>query len=268
MTAGLGSVGCLATCLAPRGLGARGPEHRAMSRWLRAPPSVMRRASWRRARGWSWRLCPVISATPAPAPWKCRSSCCSWRSCATRLLLLALRPGRSGYPARMACPELPDSARVRIELEVSGFDAARIDEVVTRPEFAGWTRGEWCVEIIRTALRYYVREAPAGDRGQEPAEQSVAGRQEAPATPSSNQTSTAATPADGPSPDGPDNPGRPVAAASEPVANPEPMANPEPAAEFQSEPTAEPGAPECAHPAGARDYETGTCAACGAILWD
>ena len=175
----------------------------------------------------------------------------------------------------MACPELPDSARVHIELEVSGVDAARIDEVVTRPEFAGWTRGEWCVEIIRTALRYYVGEAPTGDRGQEPTEQTVAGRQEAPTSASSNQAATAATSAAGPSPDGLDSPGRPVAAASEPVANPEPAAtpasaaDPEPAAEFQSEPTAEPGAPpECAHPDGARDYETGTCAACGAILWD
>jgi hypothetical protein len=25
---------------------------------------------------------------------------------------------------------------------------------------------------------------------------------------------------------------------------------------------------ECPHPADARDYQTGTCAACGAILWD
>ena len=26
--------------------------------------------------------------------------------------------------------------------------------------------------------------------------------------------------------------------------------------------------PECSHPAEARDYQSGTCAACGAILWD
>jgi hypothetical protein len=168
----------------------------------------------------------------------------------------------------MAWPELPDPARVRIELEVSGVDAARIDEVVTRPEFAGWTRGEWCVEIIRTALRYYVGDAPAGDRGPEAAGQPVAGQRETPAT-SSNQTATTAALADGSSPDGPDSPGRPVAAASQPVADPEPVANRQSAAEFQSEPTAEQRAPvECAHPAGARDYETGTCAACGAILWD
>ena len=25
---------------------------------------------------------------------------------------------------------------------------------------------------------------------------------------------------------------------------------------------------DCPHPADARDYQSGTCAACGAILWD
>ena len=156
----------------------------------------------------------------------------------------------------MAWPELPEPARVRIELDVSGVDAARIDEVVTRPEFAGWTRGEWCVEIIRTALRYYVGDAPAGDGSQEAAAQPVAGQSGAPATPSPDQTAAAAEPAFGP----PANP--------DPLANPDPAANRQPAG-FQPEPAAEPGAPlECAHPPGARDYETGTCAVCGAILWD
>lgn len=159
----------------------------------------------------------------------------------------------------MAWPELPESARVHIELEVSGVDAARIDEVVTRPEFAGWTRGEWCVEIIRTALRYYVGDAPAGDGSQDAAAQPVTGQGAAPATPPPNRTAT--TPAPVP----------------EPLANPDPVANrqpaagpqPEPAAGSQPEPAAGLRAPlECAHPAGARDYETGTCAACGAILWD
>jgi fused signal recognition particle receptor len=28
------------------------------------------------------------------------------------------------------------------------------------------------------------------------------------------------------------------------------------------------GEAECLHPAEARDYQSGTCAACGAILWD
>ena len=150
----------------------------------------------------------------------------------------------------MAWPELPESARVHIELDVSGVDAARIDEVVTRPEFAGWTRGEWCVEIIRTALRYYVGDAPAGDGSQDAAAQPVAGHGGSPATPPPDQTAATAEP------------------ASEPLANPDPVANRQPAG-FQSEPAAEPEAPlECAHPAGARDYETGACAACGAILWD
>ena len=29
-----------------------------------------------------------------------------------------------------------------------------------------------------------------------------------------------------------------------------------------------PAQAECPHPADARDYQSGTCAACGAILWD
>ena len=66
----------------------------------------------------------------------------------------------------MARPRLTESARVSIALKVSQVDAARIDEVLTRPEFAGWTRAEWCREIIRTALRYYVGDAPAPDPGQ------------------------------------------------------------------------------------------------------
>ena len=106
---------------------------------------------------------------------------------------MVLRAGHSGYLGRMAWPELPESARVHIELEVSGVNAARIDEVVTRPEFAGWTRGEWCVEIIRTALRYYVGDAPAGDGSQEAAaRRSWTGA--APATPPPNQTATSPAP--------------------------------------------------------------------------
>jgi hypothetical protein len=95
--------------------------------------------------------------------------------------------------------------------------------VLARPEFAGWTRSEWCREIIRSALRYYVGDAPAPDPGQ--ARDSV----------------------------------RP--AATQPV-SPDPSPAPMPA-----EPES-PAQPECSHPADARDYETGTCAACGAILWD
>jgi len=55
-------------------------------------------------------------------------------------------------------------------------------------------------------------------------------------------------------------------AAPEPVPDaPEPVAHePEPAAD-EPEP---PVQAECPHPADARDYQSGTCAACGAILWD
>jgi len=65
----------------------------------------------------------------------------------------------------MARTRLPDSARVPIGLKVSEADAARIDQVLARPEFTGWTRSEWCREIIRSALRYYVGDAPEPDPG-------------------------------------------------------------------------------------------------------
>jgi hypothetical protein len=88
-----------------------------------------------------------------------------------------------------------------------------MDQVLARPEFAGWTRAEWCLEIIQTALRYYTKRPM------------TAGRERAPA--------------------------RPAAAEPEPATPaPKPVAQ-----------------PECSHPADARNYETGTCAACGAILW-
>jgi len=131
----------------------------------------------------------------------------------------------------MARPARPEPATVLIGLEVSGLDAARIDEALTRPEFAGWTREQWCYEIVQTALRYYVPDAggAAPPRRRRPS-------QPAPRPPES----------------GP-------AAAPEPETVPEPVAVPEPAPEPVS---------ACPHPAEARDYQTGTCAACGAILWD
>lgn len=112
----------------------------------------------------------------------------------------------------------PEPAWVPIGLEVSETDAARIDQVLARPEFAGWTRAEWCQEIVRTALRYYSNR-PVREPGRERA--------------------AARRSAAGPVP------------AAPPPAEPEP-----------------PAQPECPHPADARDYQTGTCAACGAILWD
>lgn len=125
----------------------------------------------------------------------------------------------------MARVRRPESVWVPVGLEVSAADAARIDQVLARPEFAGWTRAEWCREIVRSALRYYVGESPAPD----PDEAPVSARPAAAAAQAS--------------------PGQ--AASSRPPAAPEPLAS-----------------PECPHPADARDYQTGTCAACGAILWD
>jgi hypothetical protein len=157
----------------------------------------------------------------------------------------ALQTARSGYLKRMARPRRPDSVWVPIELTVSEADAARIDQVLTRPEFAGWTRAEWCREIVRSALRYYVGDSPVPD----PSEARVPARRVAAAPVSSGQAaSRAAAESPGPAASASDHaapPGEPAAAAPKP-----------------------PATPECAHPADARDYETGTCAACGAILWD
>ena len=166
------------------------------------------------------------------------------------------KPGRSprsatgrlpgtGYLERMARPRLTEAARVSIALKVSQVDAARIDEVLTRPEFAGWTRAEWCREIIRTALRYYAGDPPPPDPG----------RARAAAQPATAQPATAQ-----PVPPGPPPPaaGESAAAAGQPgpdgLEPPAPLESPAPAG--------------CPHPADARDYERGACGACGAILWD
>jgi hypothetical protein len=176
----------------------------------------------------------------------------------------SLQPAGSGYFPCMARPRLTDSALVPIGLEVSETDAARIDEALGRPEFAGWTRSEWCREIIRTALRYYTGDAPAADRGQDrPAEPPAAAQPAAPiqsaapaqaaatAQPAAVMAATVPVPAAGRS--GPAAPPGGTEAIEPPAHEPPP---------HESAP------PECAHPAEARDYETGTCAACGAVLWD
>jgi hypothetical protein len=161
----------------------------------------------------------------------------------------ALQPTRSGYLERMARARLPDSARVPIGLKVSDADAARIDEVLRRPEFTGWTRSEWCREIIRTALRYYVGDAPAPDPRQARTSELPASAQSA--SPSQPAAAMAA---------GPPIPAAGVSSSADPPGVSEPVPLP---------PAHEPPAkPECRHPADARDYETGTCAACGAVLWD
>jgi hypothetical protein len=146
----------------------------------------------------------------------------------------------------MEHPRLPDSARVPIGLNVAEAEAAQIDEVLARPEFAGRTRAEWCREIIRSALRYYAGNVPAPDPGQAhrtgrpaAAEPAPAGQQPAPA-------------ADGS-----------MALASDPPSATAPAAAAEAA---PTEPPEPPDRPGCAHPADAWDYETGTCGACGAVL--
>jgi hypothetical protein len=150
----------------------------------------------------------------------------------------------------MARPRLTESARVSIALKVSQVDAARIDEVLTRPEFAGWTRAEWCREIIRTALRYYVGDAPAPDPGQAPVPERPAAAEPVPPEPAAAPMSPAA-----------DEAVPPAAGEARPSAAGEPRPG-------SWEAPARSAETECTHPAEARDWQTGTCAACGAILWD
>jgi hypothetical protein len=158
----------------------------------------------------------------------------------------------------------PDS--VSIWLKLSAEDAARMTQVLTRPEFAGWTRAEWCLEMIQTALGYYTRPRPtAGAGGErapaaEPAPPEPAPAESAPAESAPAESAPVKEP----------EPAEPEPARS---AAPEPVADaPEPVADDEPEPVAdEPEPPvqaECPHPADARDYQSGTCAACGAILWD
>jgi outer membrane biosynthesis protein TonB len=165
--------------------------------------------------------------------------------------------GRCGYFEPMARAGRTEPDSVSIWLKLSAEDAARMTQVLARPEFAGWTRAEWCLEMIQTALGYYTRPRPAAgaDRERPPA------AEEAPA----EEAATVAT--------------ETVEAVEEPEpAEPEP-AEPEPAASVAPEPVPdvpepvadEPEPPvqaDCPHPADARDYQSGTCAACGAILWD
>ena len=169
----------------------------------------------------------------------------------------------------MARPRLTEAARVSIALKVSQVDAARIDEVLTRPEFAGWTRAEWCREIIRTALRYYVGDAPAPDPGQGPVPARPAAAQPVPpepVPPGPVPPEPGATSAPGPA-------ARPLGQAGEPGAGGAAAAAPMPPAAGEPGPGSRealerPADSECPHPAEARDWQTGTCAACGAILWD
>src|SRR5690242_2111347 len=161
--------------------------------------------------------------------------------------------GRCGYFEPMARAGRTEPDSVSIWLKLSAEDAARMTQVLARPEFAGWTRAEWCLEMIQTALGYYTRPRPAAGAGGERA--------------------PAAEPA--PAEEAPAEEAPVEEAAPEAVEKPEP-AEPEPAASLAPEPAPEAVADEpeppvqadCPHPADARDYQSGTCAACGAILWD
>jgi len=139
----------------------------------------------------------------------------------------------------------PDS--VSIWLKLSGEDAARMTQVLARPEFAGWTRAEWCLEMIQTALGYYTRPRPPTAPGRAPAaEPEPAAAEPEAAEPESAEPELV--------------PDKPEARVDDkaPADEPEPVAD-----ELER-----PAQAECPHPADARDYQSGTCAACGAILWD
>jgi hypothetical protein len=177
----------------------------------------------------------------------------------------------------MARPGQTESESVPIWLKLSEADAEQMDQVLARPEFAGWTKAEWCLEIIQTALRYYAKR-PVAEPGRARAPTQPAAAEPSPPAPEAElaepQAKRAAPKrkrvARQPKQAEPERKlvtPEPERAAPEPVA-PEPVA-PEPVA---PEPTAavleSPPEAECPHPADARDYQTGTCAACGAILWD
>jgi hypothetical protein len=173
----------------------------------------------------------------------------------------------------MARRTLPDSGHVPIALTVSGTDAAQIDEVLTRPEFAGWSRPEWCREIIRTALRYYMR-APSADAGEARGSARPAAARPGPASEQPAQAS------EQPAPPSPSRPPAPVASSAQAPApasqrRPPPTEQPAPADQAPGEALPggwdgpeQPAQPQCPHPADARDYERGVCAACGAVIWD
>jgi hypothetical protein len=223
----------------------------------------------------------------------------------------------------MARPGRTESASLPIWLKLSEADAAQLERVLARPEFAGWTRAEWCLEIIQTALRYYARR----DSADEPTRERAAPRPAAPPGPAPEPPSAPGPPSAAPEPApaapkpkraapkpkraaarakpaaprterpaperaqpqrpaperaAPERPARerarperapgPTAAGPElPPSAPEPSAASEPGQDI-TQPVAEEPEPlasqDCSHPAEARDYQTGTCAACGAILWD
>jgi hypothetical protein len=198
---------------------------------------------------------------------------------------------RSGYLEGMARPRQTESESVAIWLKLSEADAAQLDQVLARPEFAGWTKPEWCLEIIQTALRYYAKRPvaepgrarpaarPAATEPSPPAQEPEPAAPEPPPQPQPQPKRTTpkrrrtAPPPRQAAPKRTSSAPEPERAAPEPersAPEPEPAvpglegAAPEPAAAAPESPSEA----ECPHPADARDYQTGTCAACGAILWD
>ena len=194
----------------------------------------------------------------------------------------------------MARPGRTESESVPIWLKLSEADAAQMEQVLARPEFAGWTKAEWCLEIIQTALRYYTKRPVAEPSRERAPERPAASEPEAqPPAPEPQLAApepelAAPDPESAPPERGSPRPNRVRAApkrqraapkreraAPKPLrADPEPepeeaAPEPEPVAPQATAETAEsPPQPECPHPADARDYQTGTCAVCGAILWD
>ena len=176
--------------------------------------------------------------------------------------------GRSGYFEPMARAGRTEPDSVSIWLKLSAEDAARMTQVLTRPEFAGWTRAEWCLEMIQTALGYYTRPrpptAPGPAAAAEPevaAAEPEAAEPEA-AEPEAAEPASAQSVAPEPESAAPELiPDEPEARVDDPKASAD---EPEPVADELERPAPA----ECPHPADARDYQSGTCAACGAILWD
>src|ERR1700745_1093866 len=78
--------------------------------------------------------------------------------------------GRYGYFEPMARAGRTEPDSVSIWLKLSAEDATRMTQVLARPEFAGWTRAEWCLEMIQTALGYYTTPRPAAAAGPEGAQ--------------------------------------------------------------------------------------------------
>jgi nicotinate-nucleotide--dimethylbenzimidazole phosphoribosyltransferase len=158
----------------------------------------------------------------------------------------------------------PDS--VSIWLKLSGEDAARMTQVLARPEFAGWTRAEWCLEMIQTALGYYTRPRPTAEPGRAPAADATA-QPEAAAAESVPAEPAAAEPAPVAAEPAAAESAAPGLVPDEPEARVDDKA-PADEPELVADELERPAQAECPHPADARDYQSGTCAACGAILWD